>query len=94
MVINGGPGLAALEFADCLLDSPEFRENLNRHEKELEKTSQQIKRIIKEIKDLLQAAKSELKCLSVGWESRIIISKQSRAQFYLHSSRALPRSIM
>jgi hypothetical protein len=59
MVINGGSGLAALEFADCLLDSPEFRENLNRHEKELEKTSQQIKRIIKEIKDLLNAAKSE-----------------------------------
>lgn len=60
MVINGGSGLAALEFADCLLDSPEFRENLNRHEKELEKTSQQIKRIIKEIKDLLNAAKSKL----------------------------------
>jgi Rho GTPase-activating protein 26 len=62
MVINGGSGLAALEFADCLLDSPEFRENLNRHEKELEKTSQQIKRIIKEIKDLLNAAKSESRC--------------------------------
>lgn len=58
MVISGG-SLAALEFADCLLDSPDFRENLNRHEKELDKTSQQIKRIIKEIKDLLQAAKSK-----------------------------------
>lgn len=57
MVINGG--LAPLEFADCLLDSPDFRENLNRHEKELEKTSQQIKRIIKEIKELMQAAKSK-----------------------------------
>lgn len=58
MVINGG-SLAPLEFADCLTDSPDFRENLNRHEKELDKTSQQIKRIIKEIKDLLQAAKSK-----------------------------------
>jgi GrpB-like predicted nucleotidyltransferase (UPF0157 family) len=57
MVINGG-SLAALEFADCLTDSPDFRENLNRHEKELDKTSQQIKRIIKEIKDLINAAKS------------------------------------
>ncbi|CAO1424767.1 unnamed protein product, partial [Diamesa hyperborea] len=56
MVISGN-GLQPLEFTDCLLDSPEFRENLNRHEKELEKTSQQIKRIIKEVKDLLQAAK-------------------------------------
>lgn len=52
-------GLQALEFADCLLDSPEFRENLSRHEKELDKTSQQIKRIIKEIKDLLTAARSK-----------------------------------
>lgn len=51
--------LQPLEFADCLLDSPEFRENLNRHEKELDRTSQQIKRIIKEVKDLLSAAKSE-----------------------------------
>jgi hypothetical protein len=57
MVITGG--LSPLEFADCLLDSPEFRENLNRHEKELDKTSQQIKRIIKEIKELMQAAKSK-----------------------------------
>lgn len=52
-------GLQPLEFTDCLLDSPEFRENLNKHEKELEKTSQQIKRIIKEVKDLLAAAKRE-----------------------------------
>lgn len=51
-------GLQALEFTDCLLDSPDFRENLNKHEKELEKTSQQIKRIIKEVKDLLAAARS------------------------------------
>lgn len=53
-------GLQALEFTDCLLDSPEFRENLNKHEKELDKTSQQIKRIIKEVKDLLAAAKRKL----------------------------------
>lgn len=52
-------GLQALEFTDCLLDSPDFRENLNKHEKELDKTSTQIKRIIKEVKDLLAAAKSK-----------------------------------
>ncbi|XP_055692236.1 rho GTPase-activating protein Graf [Lutzomyia longipalpis] len=51
-------GLQALEFTDCLLDTPDFRENLSRHEKELDKTSQQIKRIIKEIKDLLTAARN------------------------------------
>jgi hypothetical protein len=53
-----GVGLKPLEFTDCLTDSPYFRENLHYHERELEKTSQQIKRLIKEVKDLLSAAKS------------------------------------
>lgn len=70
-------GLQPLEFTDCLLDSPEFRENLNKHEKELEKTSQQIKRIIKEVKDLLAAAKSE--CLSL-----IEFCSLSQLESYFH----------
>ncbi|XP_072158935.1 rho GTPase-activating protein 26 isoform X2 [Bemisia tabaci] len=52
-----GVGLLPLEFTDCLTDSPYFRDNLHAHEKELDKTSQQIKRLIKEVKDLLTAAK-------------------------------------
>ncbi|KAL0273148.1 UNVERIFIED_CONTAM: hypothetical protein PYX00_005891 [Menopon gallinae] len=51
-------GLPPLEFTDCVVDSPFFRENLHIHEKELERTSQQIKRLIKDVKDLLNAAKS------------------------------------
>lgn len=54
-----GVGLKPLEFTDCLTDSPYFRENLHYHERELEKTSQQIKRLVKEVKDLLLAAKSK-----------------------------------
>uniref|UniRef100_A0A336MDA1 CSON015484 protein n=1 Tax=Culicoides sonorensis TaxID=179676 RepID=A0A336MDA1_CULSO len=50
--------LQPLEFTDCLLDSPEFRDNLKKHEQELEKSSHQIKQIIKEVKDLLFAAKN------------------------------------
>ncbi|XP_043067228.1 rho GTPase-activating protein Graf isoform X1 [Drosophila bipectinata] len=50
-------GLEPLEFEECIIDSPEFRENLNQHEKELDHTSHQIKRIIKEVKDLMTAAK-------------------------------------
>lgn len=89
MVINGGSGLAALEFADCLLDSPEFRENLNRHEKELDKTSQQIKRIIKEIKDLLQAAKSECNSLPIPTRTKsflvsVLVMKTQRSLPTLH----------
>ncbi|KAJ8721134.1 hypothetical protein PYW08_006599 [Mythimna loreyi] len=52
-----GVGLQPLEFTECLADSPQFRENLQRHEKELERTSQQIKRLIKEVKDVVQAAR-------------------------------------
>ncbi|XP_046747787.1 rho GTPase-activating protein Graf [Diprion similis] len=53
-----GVGLEPLEFTDCLTDSPYFRDNLHSHERELDKTSQQIKRLIKEVKDLLIAAKN------------------------------------
>lgn len=56
-----GVGLQPLEFSDCLTDSPYFREKLHAHEKELEKTSQQIKGLVKEVKDLLNAAKSKLR---------------------------------
>ena len=51
--------LKPLEFSDCVLDSPFFRENLHSHEKELERTSRAIKSLIQECKDLLNAAKSE-----------------------------------
>lgn len=65
-----GVGLKPLEFTDCMTDSPYFRENLHYHERELEKTSQQIKRLIKEVKDLLLAAKSKfaffLMCLKTA----------------------------
>lgn len=42
-------GLLPLEFADCLLDSPYFRENLRAHEKQLDQTSADIKGIIKDV---------------------------------------------
>lgn len=58
--LNMGVGLQPLEFSDCLTDSPYFREKLHTHEKELERTSQQIKGLVKEVKDLLSAAKSKL----------------------------------
>ncbi|KAH7970061.1 hypothetical protein HPB52_023950 [Rhipicephalus sanguineus] len=51
-------GLLPLEFTDCLTDSPYFRENLHAHENELDRTSQAIKGIIKEVKDLLNAART------------------------------------
>ena len=49
-------GLLPLEFSDCLLDSPYFRENLRAHERQLDQTSADIKGIAKDIGDVLEAA--------------------------------------
>uniref|UniRef100_A0A7N8WYA3 Rho GTPase-activating protein 26 n=1 Tax=Mastacembelus armatus TaxID=205130 RepID=A0A7N8WYA3_9TELE len=51
-------GLPALEFSDCYLDSPQFRERLKSHELELDKTNKFIKELIKDGKALIQALKS------------------------------------
>uniref|UniRef100_A0A8C4S688 Rho GTPase-activating protein 26 n=1 Tax=Erpetoichthys calabaricus TaxID=27687 RepID=A0A8C4S688_ERPCA len=51
-------GLPALEFSDCHLDSPQFRERLKSHELELDKTNKFIKELIKDGKALTQALKS------------------------------------
>ena len=52
-------GLLPLEFTECLQDSPYFRDSLHSHEKELERTSNNIKELIKQVKNLLNAAKGE-----------------------------------
>ncbi|KAL6056446.1 hypothetical protein STEG23_035718 [Scotinomys teguina] len=51
-------GLPALEFSDCCLDSPHFRETLKSHEAELDKTNKFIKELIKDGKSLISALKS------------------------------------
>ncbi|XP_032218129.1 rho GTPase-activating protein 26 isoform X1 [Nematostella vectensis] len=51
-------GLKPLEFADCLLDSPYFRENVHEHERELERTNEAIKGLIKECKALMKATEN------------------------------------
>lgn len=53
-------GLKPLEYSDCYLDSPYFRDNVYEHERELERTSERIKGLIKECKSLLRAVDSKL----------------------------------
>ena len=72
-VSNVKMGLLPLEFTDCLQDSPYFRDSLHSHEKELERTSQAIKELIKEVKTLLSAAKSE----TTTWQYEQTISGTS-----------------
>lgn len=77
-------GLLPLEFTDCLTNSPYFRENLHAHEKELERTSQSIKLLIKEVKDLLTAAKREFD-LSIYYQNICNIlktCKHFKSHFY------------
>lgn len=52
-------GLPPLEFTDCYLDSPQFRERLKSHETELDKTNKFIKELIKDGKSLVAAHKSK-----------------------------------
>ncbi len=50
-------GLLPLEFSDCLLDSPYFRENLRAHEKQLDATSSHIKTMVKDVADVIEASR-------------------------------------
>ena len=51
-------GLLPLEYSDCLLDSPYFRENLKAHERQLDAASADIKTITRDIQAVLEASKA------------------------------------
>uniref|UniRef100_A0AAR2K8X4 Rho GTPase activating protein 10 n=1 Tax=Pygocentrus nattereri TaxID=42514 RepID=A0AAR2K8X4_PYGNA len=50
-------GLHPLEFSECYLDSPSFREKIKAHEAELDKTNRFIKELYKDGKNLINATK-------------------------------------
>lgn len=52
-------GLHPLEFSECYLDSPSFREKIKSHEAELDKTNRFIKELYKDGKNLINATKRE-----------------------------------
>uniref|UniRef100_A0A8C9EPJ6 Oligophrenin 1 n=1 Tax=Pavo cristatus TaxID=9049 RepID=A0A8C9EPJ6_PAVCR len=52
-------GHPPLEFSDCYLDSPDFRERLKCYEQELERTNKFIKDVIKDGNALIAAIRSE-----------------------------------
>ncbi|XP_038632110.1 oligophrenin-1-like isoform X1 [Scyliorhinus canicula] len=51
-------GHPPLEFSDCSLDSPDFRERLKSYEQELERTNKFIKEVIKDGTSLINAIKN------------------------------------
>ena len=52
-------GLKPLEYLECYLDSPAFRENLLSYEKELENNSLLVKNLTKECRRLIQATEGK-----------------------------------
>lgn len=48
-----------LEFSDCYLDSPHFRETLKCYELELERTNKFLKEVIKDGNSVITAIKGE-----------------------------------
>ena len=48
-------GLPPLEYIDCFLDSPGFREIITLYEKELETNSQYVKVLVKECRHMISA---------------------------------------
>ena len=66
--------LIPIEFRECMTDSPEFRKSLQNHEKELDRTGHAIKSLIKEIKCLVEAARSKYKLFYYGGMKAILTS--------------------
>ena len=48
-------GLPPLEYLECYLDSPTFRENIAIYEKELKSNSEGLKALLKECQRMIQA---------------------------------------
>ena len=48
--------LDPLEYKEAILDSPEFREKLKRHEKHIVDTSKNIKFLLKRFEDVISAS--------------------------------------
>ena len=48
-------GLPPLEYIDCFLDSPNFREIISLYEKELEDNDHHVKALVRECEHMIQA---------------------------------------
>lgn len=53
-------GLPPLEYIDCFLDSPTFREIISLYEKELESNAHYVKQLVKECRHMIQATEGSV----------------------------------
>ena len=63
-------GLPPLEYIDCFLDSPNFREVIALYEKELESNAGYVKSLVKECQHMIKATE--------GWLVRVAICLHAR----------------
>ncbi|CAD7682238.1 unnamed protein product [Nyctereutes procyonoides] len=82
-------GHPPLEFSDCYLDSPDFRERLKCYEQELERTNKFIKDVIKDGNALISAMRKLFKV--TRWSLRDISGKECKE--YKHY-RNIPRKTL
>lgn len=74
-------GLHPLEFSECYLDSPCFREKIKAHEAELDKTNRFIKELYKDGKNLINATKRECVFLFQNFEKSSRLVYKMRVSF-------------
>ena len=63
-------GLPPLEYIECYLDSPSFREIILEYERELEENAGHVKSLVKECRHMIQATEGIRSGNCVGGESR------------------------
>lgn len=61
-------GLPPLEYSDCFLDSPSFREIIALYEQELEGNTRVVKNLVKECDNMIQKTEGELYFLVIHWD--------------------------
>lgn len=66
-------GLHPLEFSECYLDSPGFREKIKAHEAELDKTNRFIKELYKDGKNLINATKRKTFIPCLSFKSQLLL---------------------
>lgn len=59
MKVRRAMGLPPLEYIECYLDSPNFREIIALYEKELEENAVHVKSLVKECRNMIQATEGK-----------------------------------
>lgn len=77
-------GLHPLEFSECYLDSPSFRDKIKSHEAELDKTNRFIKELYKDGKNLINATKRKFDVFNIQMvQENQWVAEKSSSQHWL-----------